>query len=311
MRHPVSAYLVRFAVPLLLLVVTFLAPSGQLKAQTNEYCPVTTSEKADPNIYLDYEDKRIHFCCNKCKRDFIADPDEYIVSLRDVDAEPASDKLAHYAEDAEREAAKASVSDDGHNHDHAVSSADSSEGATGSLGQKVHDDTDVDLNHGSGTEPDSDHDHATDHGASISVLGFLGKLHPVAVHFPIALIIMALIFVGTKFVLGSEIFDQMAAVTMYWAAFFAVVAALLGWARASGASFPSALEEYFEWHRLLGLASTVLTVLTALVAYHWRKRDSQRSRLLFRVLLVLNAVAIGVTGHLGATLVFGPNYYGL
>ncbi|MCB2229914.1 DUF2231 domain-containing protein [bacterium] len=311
MRHPVSAYLVRFAVPILLLVVTLLAPSDQLKAQTNEYCPVTTSEKADPNIYLDYEDKRIHFCCNKCKRDFIADPDAYLANLKDVDAEPTSDKLAHYAEDAEREAAKASVSDDGHNHDHAVSSADSSEGATGSLGQKDHDDTDVDLNHGSGTEPDSDHDHATDHGESISVLGFLGKLHPVAVHFPIALIIMALIFVGTKFVLGSEIFDQMAAVIMYWAAFFAVVAALLGWARASGASFPSALEEYFEWHRLLGLASTGLTVLTALVAYHWRKRDSQRSQLLFRVLLVLNVVAIGVTGHLGATLVFGPNYYGL
>lgn len=311
MRHPICAYLVRFAVPILLLVVTLLAPVGQLKAQTNEYCPVTTSEKADPNIYLDYEDRRIYFCCNKCKRDFIADPDAYLANLKDVDAEPTSDKLAHYAEDAEREAAKASVSDDGHNHDHTTTATDSSAEAGGASGPENHGEADAGSDHDHESESDSAHDHDTDHGESTSLIGFLGKLHPVIVHFPIALVIMALIFVGTRFVLGSEVFDQMAAITMYWAAFFAVVAALLGLARASGASFPSTLEEYFEWHRLLGLASTGLTVLTALLAYHWRKRDSQRSRLLFRVLLVLNVMAIGVTGHLGASLVFGPNYYGL
>jgi len=296
--------------------ILFLVAGGIISAvnavaqtQTNEFCPVTTSEKADPNIYLDYEGNRIHFCCNKCKRDFISDPDAYLANLEDVVTEPTTDKLAHYALDAERNAAEVTESHDGHDHDHTESNTDSSDMAGGNLSPEDHGDTNVGADHSHGSEPDSDHDHATDHSESKSVLGFLGKLHPVAVHFPIALVIMALIFVGTRFVLGLDVFDQMAAITMYWAAFFAMVAVLLGLARASGASFPSTLEEYFEWHRLLGLASAGLTVITAYIGLVWRKRGSGRAKLLFKSLLVINAILIGITGHLGATLVFGPNYY--
>lgn len=306
--HPVA----RLAILLLLSVVASMLPSGVARAQSNEYCPVTTSETADPNIYLDYEGQRIHFCCNKCKRDFIADPDAYLADLKGVEFVPTSDKLAHYAQDAELQALNGAESGDGHdhNHDHEQSAQDSSGVASGREHTDDHLDSDKGSDHGHESESEAGHDHATGHGDSTSVIGILGKFHPVVVHFPIALVIMALIFAGTRSLLGTEIFDQMAAITVYWAAFFAVIAALLGLARSAGANFPTTLEGYFEWHRLLGLASTGLTVLTAFVAYYWRKGGSQRGRLLFRLLLVVNVIAIGVTGHLGATLVFGPNYYG-
>lgn len=272
---------------LLLAIVIFSQFGGRVAAQskTNEYCPVTTTEKADPNIYVDYKGQRIHFCCQKCKRDFLDNPDAYLGNLQLSGSDSALDTLTPASQDASINGPGSSVS-------------------------RVGDADEVAADHQHESSPESDHDHATDHGERAGVLSFLGKFHPVVVHFPIALVITALIFVGSRLVLGREVFDQMAVIVMYWAAFFAVVAALLGLARGSGASFPSFLQEYFEWHRLVGLISTGLTVLTALAGYYWRRAGTPRSRRLFRSLLVLNVIAIGVTGHLGATLVYGPNYYG-
>jgi len=310
-----SVAMQRYLPRVLLLVVMIMAGLSGLgsktQAQTNEYCPVTTSEKADPNIFLDYQGKRVHFCCNKCKRDFLADPDAYLANLKGLRPEPTSDKLAHYAQDAEREAEEAAQHDDGHDHVHTMPGSDSMGLSDGTVLPEDQSDLEEVATHSHDAESESDHDHATDHGEGTSLIGFLGKFHPVVVHFPIALVFMALIFVGTRFVLGMELFDQMAAVTIYWAAFFAIVAALLGLARSSGANFPTTLEEYFEWHRLLGLVSTGLTAFTAIAAYYWRNKARRGGRSLFVALLILNVIAIGVTGHLGATLVYGPNYYGL
>lgn len=311
MKSLVHRYVTRLPALLVLLAGISLSLGSMVHARMNEYCPVTTTEKADPNIFVDYQGKRIHFCCNKCKRDFLADPEAYLANLQAGESGPTSDSSAHHDEDAEREAAGAAEPKNEHDHDHAASSPDTSYTAAGGLGEEDQGEANAGSGHGPGSESEARHNHATDHGEGTGVIGFLGKFHPVVVHFPIALVFMALIFTLTRLLLGTEIFDQMAAVTIYWAAFFAVVAALLGLARSAGAHFPTILEEYFEWHRFLGLVSTGLTVITALAAYYWRNKAWRRGRAVFIVLLILNVIAIAVTGHLGATLVYGPNYYGL
>lgn len=285
MSSLIHNYLTRIPFTLILIVVILGSSASVIRAQSNEYCPVTTSEKSDSNIFLDYQGKRIYFCCNKCKRDFIADPDAYVKNLQ-VQETKISDDTSNQTES---ETAHTTNSHENHSHDTA----------------------DNNLNNNDTSVSKTAHDHATDHDESSDIIGFLGKFHPVIIHFSIALVIMALIFVGTRFVLGTEMFDHMAVITIYWAAFFAIISALLGLARASGAQFPDSLEEFLEWHRLLGLISTGLTVLTAIAGYYWRKKSSSQSRILFFALLVLNVIAIGITGHLGATLVYGPNYYNL
>ncbi len=262
-----------------LIAAVLLVTSGQAQAQavTNEYCPVTTTEKVDKNVFLDYKGRRIYFCCNKCRRDFLANPDAYLANLQTTDnatGDSSATAEAVHEEDVSTKQAVAAHPD--------------------IAGTSEHDETGV-------------HEH--EHGGSSGVIAFLGKLHPAVVHFPIALVLVALAFVVVRLIFGLERYEEMAATIIYWAAFSAIVAALLGLARASGSKFPSFLESYFLWHRALGLVTAVLTTVTAVTAFEWKHSGSRKLLVVFRILLVLTAVVVGIAGHLGATLVFGPNYY--
>ena len=48
---------------------------------TNEYCPVLTDRKANPEIFSDYEGKRVYFCCQACKTEFGENPEKYLGPL--------------------------------------------------------------------------------------------------------------------------------------------------------------------------------------------------------------------------------------
>ena len=43
-------------------------------------CPVMGG-KIDPNIYVDYNGRRVYFCCNMCPPKFKEDPDKYLKKL--------------------------------------------------------------------------------------------------------------------------------------------------------------------------------------------------------------------------------------
>jgi len=45
---------------------------------TNEYCPVLTDKKVDPEVFSDYEGKRVYFCCQACKAEFGENPEKYL-----------------------------------------------------------------------------------------------------------------------------------------------------------------------------------------------------------------------------------------
>ncbi len=54
--------------------------AAQGKAQTT--CPVLAG-KIDKSVYEDYQGKRVYFCCDACKKDFLKDPAGYIKKLED------------------------------------------------------------------------------------------------------------------------------------------------------------------------------------------------------------------------------------
>jgi YHS domain-containing protein len=47
----------------------------------NEWCPVTTDEKAETDIWGDFEGRRVYFCCRNCRRDFLRGPRAFIGNL--------------------------------------------------------------------------------------------------------------------------------------------------------------------------------------------------------------------------------------
>lgn len=56
-------------------------PEGHAqKAESSaaEYCPVLPDERIDPSIYVDYQGRRIYFCCIHCKQEFSENPADYL-----------------------------------------------------------------------------------------------------------------------------------------------------------------------------------------------------------------------------------------
>jgi len=65
-----------------LFLLVFLTPLlAQDEAPTNPTCPVMVGEPVDPTIYVDYEGKRVWFCCDSCVDDFNDDPTAYLALL--------------------------------------------------------------------------------------------------------------------------------------------------------------------------------------------------------------------------------------
>ena len=51
--------------------------SGQMQT-TNTFCPVMPDMKINPEIFTEYKDKKIYFCCVNCRAAFIRNPEKYI-----------------------------------------------------------------------------------------------------------------------------------------------------------------------------------------------------------------------------------------
>jgi len=157
----------------------------------------------------------------------------------------------------------------------------------------------------------TDHDHGNDHGAAVlrpRLLVIVGRLHVVAVHFPIALLMLAACL-------------ELASLRGRWSgaavavrpliglgAIASIGAAGLGLIHALDADYRGELLGYFEWHRALGLATVAGSVL-AWYLIERRRRDPTHKRVrAARIVIVVLGVLVGVAGHLGGALVFGPDY---
>jgi len=77
----------------LALILTAVAAGGSLgaaEAKPQTVCPVLAGN-IDKNIYVDYQGKRIYFCCQGCDVEFKNNPEKYMKKLKEqgVALEPA------------------------------------------------------------------------------------------------------------------------------------------------------------------------------------------------------------------------------
>jgi uncharacterized membrane protein len=133
----------------------------------------------------------------------------------------------------------------------------------------------------------------------------LARLHPLLVHFPIALVIFAVGGEAVATLTGNRRWRSVAVANVRAGAAFAVIAAIAGWrlASASGVDASSIL----EWHRWLGTIGTVATVAAA-VATARADGPPIAGLWTYRIALVGAASLVAATGHLGALLVWGADF---
>ena len=133
------------------------------------------------------------------------------------------------------------------------------------------------------------------------LMSWIGRTHPFAVHFPIALFPVAWIALLLARRRGETVELIRALVIVAGAA--SVVAAILGWF--TGGFELADPDAVHVWHRWLGTALALAGGSLALWA--WRRRSAVFSRLMALALGGMTA-ALLVQGWLGATLVHGAGH---
>jgi uncharacterized membrane protein len=134
---------------------------------------------------------------------------------------------------------------------------------------------------------------------------FLGRLHPALVHFPIALVLVALVAEIMCIARRDGRYNDAARFMITAAAWISAPAAVTGFLRADTITLEAAQQPLFAVHRVVGIATPVLVFLCAGLAEGTRRSGQIWELMLYRIVLVLAAVSTAIAGFYGGEMVFG------
>ncbi|MBL8763656.1 MAG: DUF1553 domain-containing protein [Phycisphaerae bacterium] len=137
---------------------------------------------------------------------------------------------------------------------------------------------------------------------------FAGKMHPLSVHFPIALLLVGAMCEFVRRRKGSFRPGAAARVCVILGGLSAAVVAAMGWSNAEVAGHTGSRASILEWHRWLGIGVACLGVLAASLTVLADRVDRRPTLTLFRLAVVSSALAVGAAGHFGGSLTYGPDY---
>lgn len=139
-------------------------------------------------------------------------------------------------------------------------------------------------------------------------LRLVGRLHPLVVHFPIALLLTAVMVEVFRLVRRKPRPSPTALTCMGFGVAFAAAAIASGLANEQFESHGRALAPAIDRHQVLGIAAGSIGGAALLLGLINLKSARRGWRAAYVLSLVLTAAAIGVTGHLGGSLVYGDDY---
>jgi len=136
-------------------------------------------------------------------------------------------------------------------------------------------------------------------------MALIGRLHPVLVHFPIGLVLIAAVAELVAIATGLGHWRVVAVANVRAGAVFAIGATIAGWRLASSGGIEATSS--LEWHRWLGTIAAV-AVLGAALATAGAGGRSPFARWVYRITLFWSAALVTVTGHFGGLLVWGADF---
>jgi len=269
----------------------------------NAFCPVMPDEPIDPSFFSEFKGRKVYLCCKRCRTKFEADPEAYVANLPPIATPVAFQGSADAAQQGGEEHQHA----EGAEHTHAEPDEHAAQE------EHAHDEGAEHDEPPPGAEADNDHEH--DHSAHAETasgltkaLSYLGRFHVLAIHFPIALLVVGALFEFASMLGAGDRAQGMVRASVGLGAVSALVAAPLGLMNAIGAEYAGVLSDVFWWHRLLGLTTAGLATL-AWIMVEWRARKpSPNVKTAARIAVLVSAALVGITGHLGGSLVFGWEY---
>ena len=136
-------------------------------------------------------------------------------------------------------------------------------------------------------------------------MAFIGRLHPLLIHFPIALVIAAALAEAAAIVTADANWRTVAIGNVRAGAVFALVATIAGWRLAVAPEME--VSPLLEWHRWVGTVAAGAAVAAALATGGVRVRSALGVRI-FRTALFGAGTLVAVAGHFGGLLVWGANF---
>jgi len=133
----------------------------------------------------------------------------------------------------------------------------------------------------------------------ISITEFIGHLHPLLVHLPIGILLLASLFLWQSRKDRSEHLRPVINVILLLGMISAIVTCITGYVLSSSGEYDEDLVGLHQW---MGISVAVVSILTY---YFFRKNILYRWQGLVAALLLLLLI---VTGHLGGSLTHGSDY---
>jgi YHS domain-containing protein len=56
-------------------------PAVQTASMEQETCPIMEGNPINKNLFVEYEGKKVYFCCAGCPDKFMANPEQYVAKL--------------------------------------------------------------------------------------------------------------------------------------------------------------------------------------------------------------------------------------
>jgi uncharacterized membrane protein len=136
----------------------------------------------------------------------------------------------------------------------------------------------------------------------------LGRLHPLVVHFPIALLLVAGGLDVLRFLARRKNPSPVVLACLLIGSLTALLAAGTGWLFAIYDPPGRALEETLFYHRWVGVAVAGTSLLALVCALLRRRATGGTVRIAYRVLMTAMVVLVVVGGHLGGEMARGEGF---
>ena len=141
--------------------------------------------------------------------------------------------------------------------------------------------------------------------AEFWVWQFLGRLHPLMVHFPISLLLLA--FVLELFTLGKRRVELRSAIgiVLIIGTISAVLAVLFGWLLEEQDQYSGSILTIHKWS---GMITAFLSVISLLLHRYIVRHERWPLLRQYRILLFITVFGVSFAGHYGASLTHGPDF---
>ena len=136
-------------------------------------------------------------------------------------------------------------------------------------------------------------------------MAITGQLHPLLIHFPIALVIVAVVAEALATATHDARWRTVAVSNVRAGAAFALIAVGAGWRMAVVMGMDRT--PLLEWHRWLGTLGAGVTIAAAFATSSLGSRSSVELWI-YRIALLSAAVLVSTAGHLGGLMVWGTDF---